>query len=70
VGQFRSGISGVLKPDPARRDVRRSVIEHGVKAPEFANALIVMLSFMDAINESLNGETGSLERRRTLHPLK
>jgi glutathione S-transferase len=42
-------------PDPARRAVRRSVIEQGVKAPEFANAISVMLSFMDTINESLDG---------------
>jgi glutathione S-transferase len=40
-------------PDPVRRAARRSVIEHGVKAPEFSNAISVMLAFMEAINESL-----------------
>jgi glutathione S-transferase len=29
------------------------VIEHGVKAPEFSNAISVMLAFMETINESL-----------------
>jgi len=40
-------------PDPVRRAARRSVIEHGVKAPEFANAISVMLAFMETMNESL-----------------
>ena len=40
-------------PDPARRAARRSVIEHGVKAPEFAGALQVMLNLLDGMEESL-----------------
>jgi len=44
-------------PDPARRAARRSVVEHGVKAPEFNSAIDVMLSFMDFINQSLLGKT-------------
>lgn len=40
-------------PDPVRRAARRSVIEHGVKAPEFSNAISVMLAFMETMNESL-----------------
>lgn len=40
-------------PDPARRAARRSVIEHGIKAPEFADALGVFLDLIDAINEKL-----------------
>jgi len=36
-------------PDPARRAVRRSVIEHGVAAPEFAGAIGRFGEFLDAI---------------------
>ena len=34
-------------PDPERRAQRRSVIEHGVKAPEFAGALRAFLGLLD-----------------------
>ena len=40
-------------PDPARRAARRSVIEHGVKAPEFAGALGTMVGFMDRVDGAL-----------------
>lgn len=36
-------------PDPARREQRRSVIEHGVKAPEFAGALEHFIGLLDQI---------------------
>ena len=40
-------------PDPARRAARRSVIEHGVKAPEFAGALATMIGFLDRVDAAL-----------------
>lgn len=40
-------------PDPARRAGRRSVIEHGVKAPEFAGALHAMLGLLDEMEAAL-----------------
>lgn len=40
-------------PDPARRAARRSVIEHGVDAPEFAGALGKFLDLLDAIEQKL-----------------
>ena len=40
-------------PDPVRRAARRSVLEHGVKAPEFAGALSVMLGFFDLVEAAL-----------------
>ncbi len=40
-------------PDPARRATRRSVIENGVKAPEFAGALRAMLGLLDEAEASL-----------------
>ncbi len=40
-------------PDPARRNARRSVIEHGVAAPEFAGALGQFLDLLDAMDASL-----------------
>ena len=44
-------------PDPARRAARRSVLQHGVKAPEFAGALAVMIDLLDRLEASLaNGE--------------
>jgi glutathione S-transferase len=50
-------------PDPARRAARRSVLEHGVKAPEFAGALGQFLDLIDAMDESLSpGEWLSGER--------
>jgi glutathione S-transferase len=40
-------------PDPKDRASRRSVIEHGVKAPEFAGAFGKMVAFLDRVEESL-----------------
>jgi glutathione S-transferase len=40
-------------PDPERRAARRSVVEHGVKAPEFAGALARFLDLLDAMEASL-----------------
>lgn len=39
-------------PDPTRRAARRSVIDHGVKAPEFAGALARFVELVDAIEAS------------------
>ena len=36
-------------PDPAQRAARRSVIERGVEAPEFAGALATMVAFLDRV---------------------
>lgn len=53
-------------PDPARRAARRSVIEHGIKAPEFEGAMRVFLNLMDdmdtwlASNPWLSGESFGL----------
>lgn len=46
-----AAIAGI--PDPARRAARRSVIEHGVAAPEFAGALGAFLDLLDAMDASL-----------------
>lgn len=40
-------------PDPARRAARRSVLEHGVAAPEFAGALGAFLDLLDAMDAKL-----------------
>ena len=40
-------------PDPARRAVRRSVIEQGVRAPEFAGALSTMIGLLDRADAAL-----------------
>lgn len=40
-------------PDPAYRAARRSVLEHGVEAPEFAVALRAMIAFLDRIEATL-----------------
>jgi glutathione S-transferase len=40
-------------PDPARRAARRSVIEHGVAAPEFAVAIGQFLDLFDAMETAL-----------------
>ena len=40
-------------PDPAQRATRRSVIEHGVQAPEFAGALRVFLDTLDRMESEL-----------------
>ena len=41
-------------PDPGRRAARRSVIENGVKAPEFAGGLSQMLELVDDMDASLS----------------
>lgn len=41
-------------PDPARRAARRSVIEHGVQAPEFAGALERFLDLLDDMEKRLS----------------
>ena len=40
-------------PDPKKRAERRSVLENGVKAPEFAGALGHFLDLLDAMEENL-----------------
>ncbi len=40
-------------PDPANRAKRRSVIEHGVAAPEFAEAVRHFVDLLDAMESSL-----------------
>jgi glutathione S-transferase len=40
-------------PDPKRRAARRSVIEHGVEAPEFQGALDSFLDLLDAMETQL-----------------
>jgi len=44
-------------PDPKARAARRSVIEHGVQAPEFAGALAQMIDLLDRMDAAL----GSVE---------
>ena len=39
-------------PDPVNRAARRSVLDHGVKAPEFAGALQRFIDLLDAIQAS------------------
>jgi glutathione S-transferase len=46
-----ANIQGI--PDPARRAARRSVLEHGVAAPEFAGALERFLELIDAMEAAL-----------------
>ena len=41
-------------PDAARRAARRSVLEHGVRAPEFAGALGAFLDLIDAMEAKLS----------------
>jgi len=43
-------------PDPVARATRRSVIEHGVAAPEFAGALRIFLDTLDAMEAELTGQ--------------
>jgi glutathione S-transferase len=43
-------------PDPVARATRRSVIEHGVAAPEFAGALGVFLDTLDEMEAVLAGQ--------------
>jgi len=42
-------------PDPVQRAARRSVIEHGVEAPEFGGALRKMVDLLDQANAALAG---------------
>lgn len=44
-------------PDPIQRATRRSVIEHGVAAPEFAGALGVFLDALDAMEAELSNRS-------------
>lgn len=59
-------------PDPKRRDQRRSVIEHGVKAPEFDDALRAFVRTLDQMEADLSertwlaGESFSLADAATL----
>ncbi|MGH0029372.1 MAG: glutathione S-transferase family protein [Myxococcota bacterium] len=46
-----ANIAGI--PDPQARAVRRSVIEHGVEAPEFGAALRVFVDTLDAMERDL-----------------
>jgi glutathione S-transferase len=48
-----ANIAGIQ--DPAERAARRSVIEHGVKAPEFAGAFGVFLDTLDRMESELEG---------------
>lgn len=43
-------------PDEARRAQRRSVIEHGVKAPEFAGAVRAFVDMIDDMETQLAGQ--------------
>lgn len=49
--QREAGIAAI--PDPKARAARRSVIEHGVKAPEFAGALAQMIDLLDRMDAGL-----------------
>lgn len=40
-------------PDPVKRAERRSVLDHGVQAPEFESALAAFLDLFDAMDASL-----------------
>jgi glutathione S-transferase len=40
-------------PDPKARAIRRSVIEHGVQAPEFIGALRIFIGFLDEMEQTL-----------------
>ncbi len=44
-------------PDPEARKRRRSVIEHGVDAPEFAAALAAMVELLDRAEKALADQT-------------
>ena len=49
-----ANIAGIQ--DPIERATRRSVIEHGVKAPEFAGAFGVFLDTLDRMEAELTGQ--------------
>ncbi len=44
-------------PNPLQRATRRSVIDHGVRAPEFAGALRVFLDTLDRMESELEGRS-------------
>ncbi len=46
-----AAIAGI--PDPEARATRRSVLEHGVHAPEFADALAAMIELIDRADAAL-----------------
>lgn len=48
-----ANIAGI--PDPVERAARRSVIEHGVEAPEFTEALRKMIVLLDQMEAALRG---------------
>jgi glutathione S-transferase len=50
-----ANIAGI--PDPVARATRRSVIEHGVRAPEFAGAFGVFLETLDRMESGLTDRT-------------
>ncbi len=43
-------------PDPVRRGVRRSVIEHGVAAPEFVGAYQAHVKLFDLVDQTLSNQ--------------
>jgi len=45
-------------PDPAQRAARRSVIERGVEAPEFAGALGTMVALLDQVDAAITPGAG------------
>jgi glutathione S-transferase len=49
-----ASIAGI--PDPVERAARRSVIEHGVEAPEFVEALRKMLVLLDQMEDALRAQ--------------
>jgi glutathione S-transferase len=49
--QIEASIAAI--PDPARRAARRSVIEHGVKSPEFAPAISAFVALLDDMEVAL-----------------
>lgn len=57
LSQPREALEANLRsiPDATRRAARRSVLEHGVKAPEVAGAVADVLDFLDAMEERLRG---------------
>ncbi len=52
--QIEASIEAI--PEPGRRAARRSVIEHGVKSPEFAPAIAAFVALLDDMEVAL--ETG------------
>jgi len=44
-------------PDPGRRAIRRSVVDHGVEAPEFAGAYAAHVKLFDLADQALSSAT-------------